>query len=266
MYADRASSYAHESDVDASCRAVIALGGTYFAIEAGKCYRPEIRHAKRGRITRFSDASRRRLMRLMAQVDRTSFRKRPLFITLTYPDRWPSDSRVVKADLNRFLTAFRRRYPHVPIIWRLEYQERGAPHYHLMVFTPWFTPWQWVAKTWYQATQKRDVYTLIAGTETRAIRSWAGVMHYAAKYMSKTGELPDDVRPGRLWGVHCREDLPVRLQVISIDWSHFAILQQWLWARHAGQGREVLHRYRTKGASAYMPNNLAHSMVQAASP
>jgi len=262
----RLETFAHETDGDAAPTATIAVGGAFFAIAAGKCYRGEWAGGKRGRIEHFSPASRRRLMRLMAQVDRTQFRKRPLFVTLTYPDKWPADYRVYKADLARFLKAFGRRYPHIPIIWRLEYQERGAPHYHLMIFSPWFIPWQWIAKTWFQATQKRDVYTLLAGTETRAVRSWAGVMHYAAKYMSKCGSPPQGTLPGRLWGVHSREDLPVRLQVIRIDWSHFATLQDWLWAWHLGQGREVLHRYRTKGASAYMSNSLAYSMVSAASP
>lgn len=262
----RVESFAHESDREAAPTATIAVGGAYFAIKAGKCYREEWRGGKRGKIERFSLASRRRLMTLFASLDRTSLRRRPLFITLTYPKKYPTDYRVYKADLHRFLVAFNRRYPHVPIIWRLEYQARGAPHYHLMVFTPWYIDYKWVAVAWYNATQKRDYLTLVSGTETRAIRSWRGVMSYASKYMSKTGAPPDGCLPGRLWGVICREDLPIRLQVISIDWAHFATLQEWLWAWHAGNGREVLHRYRTKGASAYMPNNLAYSMVAAASP
>jgi hypothetical protein len=262
----RAESYAHESDRDVSPVAVIAMGGAFFRIQAGKCYRKEMVHGKRGEIRSFSPASRRRLMTLMASIDRTAFKRRPLFVTLTYPKKWPASPRVYKADLNRFLTRFRRRYPHVPIIWRLEYQERGAPHYHLMIFTPWFIDWRWIAETWYIATERRDYLTLVAGTETRAVRSWKGVMAYAAKYMSKERQLPDAVRPGRLWGIHCREDLPIRLVTIHIDWAHFATLQQWLWAWHAGNGREVLHRYRTKGVSAYMSNSLATSMVTAAAP
>lgn len=266
MYETRLETFAHDSDRDASPTATIAAGGAYFAIKAGKCYRGEWAGGKRGRIVRFSPASRRRLMTLMASIDRTAFKKKPLFITLTYPNEYPTDYKVYKADLARFFKTFRRRYPTIPIVWRLEYQERGAPHYHLMVFTQEFIPWEWVAKTWYKATQKRDPATLQAGTETRAIRSWAGVMHYASKYMAKCGSPPQDTLPGRLWGVVNRATLPIRLQVIHIDWAHFATLQQWLWAWHLGQGREVLHRYRTKGASAYISNNLAYSMVQAASP
>lgn len=266
MDTHRLETFAHETDGDAACYATIARGGSFFSITAGKCYRSEMVGGKRGRIETFSSASRRRLMTLMASIDRTAFKRKPLFITLTYPGAWPDDSRVYKADLARFLKRFARAYPGIPIIWRLEYQERGAPHFHLMAFVKHFVPWQWVANVWYWATQKRDPATLGAGTETRAIRSWAGVMHYASKYMSKTAELPLGCHPGRLWGVHCREALPIRLQIIRIDWSHFATLQDWLWAWHLGQGREVLHRYRTKGASAYMPNNLAYSMVCAASP
>jgi hypothetical protein len=256
--------YREDMDEDAAPTATIAVGGAFFCVKAGKCYREEVLGGKRGEITQFSSASRRRLMRLMAQVDRTACRRKPLFITLTYPREYPTSSTVYKSHLRRFLLAFGRRYPHTPIIWRLEYQERGAPHYHLMVFTPWFISWRWVAKAWYEATGRADYLTLVAGTETRAVRSWRGVMSYAAKYMSKSKPLPEGQRPGRLWGVHCRKDLPIRLHVIQLDWSHFGALQAWLWEWHAGQGREVLHRYRTKGASAYMPNNLAYSMVQRA--
>lgn len=256
--------YREDLDNDAAPTATIAVGGAFFMLKAGKCYREEMAGGKRGEIRDFSSASRRRLMRLMAQVDRTQCRRRPLFITLTYPAKFPTEARVYKAHLRSFLARFNRRYPHVPIIWRLEFQKRGAPHYHLMVFTPWFIDWRWVAGAWYDATGRADYLTLVAGTETRAVRSWGGVMHYAAKYMSKSGALPDGQRPGRLWGVHCRKDLPVRLQVIYLDWSHFAQIQQWLWDWHAGNGREVLHRYRTKGASAYMPEDMAYTLVQRA--
>lgn len=266
MLEHRAASYAHECDIDASPTATIAVGGAFFCITAGKHYTQEVVRARRGEITRFSSASRRRLMRLHASIDRTAVRVKPLFITLTYPEVFPDNSRVYKADLNRMLQWFRRNYPETGIIWRLEYQERGAPHYHLMVFRHCYIPHQKVARAWYRATQCRAEETLKAGTETKAIRSWAGVMFYASKYMSKTADNPPDARPGRLWGVHCRAALPIRLQVIHLDWSHFATLQQWLWAWHAGQGRAVLHQYRNKGASAYISNNLAYSMVEAASP
>jgi hypothetical protein len=256
--------FVEDMDVDASPTATIAVGGAFFAIKAGKCWREEMAGGKRGEIREFSSASRRRLMRYMAQVDRTQCRRRPLFVTLTYPARFPTSSRVYKAHLRSFLARFKRRYPHVPIIWRLEFQKRGAPHYHLMIFTPWYISWRWVAGAWYEATGCADYLTLVAGTETRAVRSWGGVMHYAAKYMSKSGPLPDGQAPGRLWGIHNRKDLPIRLQIITLDWTHFATLQGWLWAWHLGQGREVLHRYRTKGASAYMSEDMAYSMVQAA--
>jgi hypothetical protein len=258
--------FAHETDADAAPTATIAVGGAFFSIKAGKHWRAEGIGGKRGEIQGFSSASRRRLMALMAQVDRTQLTRKPLFITLTYPRDYPASARVYKAHLKEFLRRFNRRYPHTPIIWRLEYQERGAPHYHLMVFTRWFIPWRWVAGQWYEATGAREYLTLISGTETRAIRSWRGVQFYAAKYMSKSKALPSGERPGRLWGVACRKDLPIRLQIIRLDWTHFHTLQAWLWAWHAGQGREVLHKYRWKGASAYMPNNLAYSMVVAASP
>lgn len=52
-------------------------------------------------------------------------------LTLTYAGI-PTDGREVKQDLDRFLKWFRRNYPGEKYLWFLEFQKRGAPHFHII--------------------------------------------------------------------------------------------------------------------------------------
>ena len=54
-------------------------------------------------------------------------------MTLTYPSHYPNDGKTVKGDLNRFLTAFKREYGKLSYLWFLEFQVRGAPHFHILL-------------------------------------------------------------------------------------------------------------------------------------
>jgi len=83
----------------------------------------------RGRITAFSPASRRRLIRLFARLEMAKIRTS--FLTLTFHQS-PSTIEA-KAALKRFLMRLRRKYADVAGVWRMELQERGAIHFHLLI-------------------------------------------------------------------------------------------------------------------------------------
>ena len=85
---------------------------------------------KRGIVRGFSHGSRSRLMKLFAAADIDRL-PAPLFITLTYPDTWVADWRQWKANLRDFLDALESKLGQVSMIWKMELQERGAPHFHL---------------------------------------------------------------------------------------------------------------------------------------
>lgn len=84
---------------------------------------------RRSGISTFSKASRRRLLQMIARLNKT----RTTFITLTYPEEFPLPS-AAKEHLRAFLERIRRRCGWVAGIWRMELQERGAPHFHLLMF------------------------------------------------------------------------------------------------------------------------------------
>lgn len=79
------------------------------------------------RIVQFTAKS---MAQLIATVNATKIEFSSM-VTLTYPNLFPKDGEVVKEDLHRFLTWFKRRYE-TEYLWFLEFQTRGAPHYHIL--------------------------------------------------------------------------------------------------------------------------------------
>jgi len=153
-------------------------------------------------------------MRLLASLNHNS--PPPIFVTLTYPSDYSSDFRVWKRHLDNFCRRLLRKWPQAAIIWRLEFQERGAPHFHLLVFGVDYIPFNWVARAWYEVVGSGDDKHLRAGTRVEKIRSWRAAFAYASKYLAK--EDVTEQRTGRIWGVYGRANLPLSLKVtIQLD-------------------------------------------------
>ena len=101
----------------------------------------------------FSPRSRKRLLQLVASLDQDT--RPPLFLGLTYPGQsWPSSPVVWHGDLESFYKRLCRKYPmcNIAVLWRLEPQHRGAPHFHLLVFGVPYIPYQWVGAAWADIT------------------------------------------------------------------------------------------------------------------
>lgn len=87
---------------------------------------------KRGKITGFSNASRRRLMKCLAK--QRLLGKFCFFLTLTYPGLYALETKYTKRDLDVMHKSLRRHFPELDYtIYRLEMQKRFAPHYHLLL-------------------------------------------------------------------------------------------------------------------------------------
>lgn len=158
----------------------------------------------RGVVTGFSAGSRLRLLKTLACLRKDTL---PVFVTLTYPAAWPSDPKQWKAHFHAFRNRMARRFPGFGAVWRLEFQKRGAPHWHLLVYgCPLAELRRVVGPMWYEVVKSGDPKHLAAGTRVERIRSYRGVMSYASKYMSKTEE--SSRRAGRLWGYVGKDNLP----------------------------------------------------------
>jgi hypothetical protein len=91
--------------------------------------------------------------------------------------------------------------------WFLEFQERGAPHYHL--FTTNYFPKEFVSRRWYEIVNSEDSRHLAAGTRCEKLeRGRSGLISYATKYACKQIQkvVPENYENvGRFWGVSgCR--------------------------------------------------------------
>ena len=163
----------------------------------------------RGKVTIFSRKSRRRLLEFFARTRQTDNPR--VFLTLTYPSNM-TDAATGKAHLRAFLERVRRRYPKASAIWRIEYQERGAVHFHLLFFSLPF----------WKADSIREVWGEIIGEsnpriEIKTIRTRRGSTYYVSKYVAKAGStdlvslsnLPY-THVGNHWGYFNKPEIPMQ--------------------------------------------------------
>lgn len=127
-------------------------------------------------------------------------------LTLTYPATFTKDGRQVKRDLDRFIKCVRRRFPGASYAWFLEFQDRGAPHFHMLLTVgEGEIDRPWLGRVWSRIVQGgescRRVHAHVKQWEL--IRKPDGAVRYVAKYASKQKQKivpPDYQGVGRFWG------------------------------------------------------------------
>ncbi len=154
----------------------------------------------RGKCQGFSAGSRRRLFRKLAMLKREQV-SAGKFLTLTYPEDYPTPG-IAKGHLRAFLKRLRRRWPQAAVIWKLEPQRRGAPHFHVLVLGVEHIGKDWLSRAWYEVVASGDERHLRAGTQIEAVRSYRGAMAYTSKYLAKVQRAESaELDWGRWWGV-----------------------------------------------------------------
>lgn len=169
---------------------------------------------RRGIIRVFSQASRRRLMRFMARLKTRKIRA--TFLTLTFTG-CPSNEEA-KRCFKRFSMRLRRAYAGWSAVWRMEFQERGAIHFHCILFRFPFVKQKELQAMWEACTrEKRSILDI------RLVHGARSVMAYISKYIAKPDErteipsLEDGSYQhgsagglaGRFWGYIKKELLPL---------------------------------------------------------
>lgn len=155
----------------------------------------------RGVITGFSAASRKRLIDLVNLWRNTDDM---VFVTLTYHNDWSEDWRDWKRQLDNFIKRLRYHYPDARGVWRLEYQKRGAPHFHLMIagmpdllqgIIKDVTEW------WGEIAHAESEYHGLYATKCERIQNRRKANYYVSKYVAKIEEnAPENQAAGRMWG------------------------------------------------------------------
>lgn len=144
---------------------------------------------------KFSKRSARRLRHVIRNSEDTW----KVFITLTYPENFPCNGKETKAHLNAFLQYLRRKQ--IKYVWVLEFQLRGAPHYHIIASD--FIPKDKLAERWYKIVGSGDEKHLKAGTGIEAIKSKGQLYGYLSNYIKKLDQKTPPAEfenVGRFWG------------------------------------------------------------------
>lgn len=173
---------------------------------------------KKEKITRFSKSSRRTLWKVLSRIQ---FKKlhHGFFITLTYHDNFPVEKEKFKADIKYYLDRLKHVFPEIRYLWKLEFQKRGAPHFHLMTFFPKYYKIEdysifflCIRKSWFDRSGCSCVSCMKRAVDIRPISSYRSASSYLGKYMAK---VDDDLIidfPGRFWGKSA--DLPIQEEIL----------------------------------------------------
>ena len=116
----------------------------------------------RNQVTAFSDGSKRRLL-----FTARNFPGMDAMLTLTYPADFPMNGRLVKDHWKRF-RQWLIRNDVVTGLWVLEFQKRGAPHFH--IFLRDYIDRHKIAEAWYRIVGSGDPKHLSAGTRIENFR------------------------------------------------------------------------------------------------
>lgn len=191
---------------------------------------------KRGIIRVFSRGSRRRLMRFMARLKTRKIRA--TFITLTFTEVVSNDR--AKTVFKRFAMRLRRKYAGVSAVWRMEFQERGAIHFHLLAFALPFWKQSELQQVWEQCTEEgRSI------VDIRLVHGARSVMAYVSKYIAKADERSEITSledgsyqhgasgglVGRFWGWINKNALPLGQKYEGVLTDRYTIksISAWAW-------------------------------------
>jgi len=186
-------------------------------------HQPNKHKHKRSTITDFSAQSRGRLFELFNSL---KLNRRATFVTLTYPT-----SAVNQIDAKRHLRAFFKRIERmyharkITGIWRMEFQERGAIHFHIIFFGLPFIHKTTISSLWAQVTKTYNPFTRIEG-----VSGHKKLINYVAKYVGKVNgdtengfnsltylsayQFQQGEKIGRVWGYLNKADLPFDEQTV----------------------------------------------------
>ena len=223
-----------EETAGKSFRMKVANGGTFVQLQKYDSDRPTlpIGGGERGEVLGFSRGSRKRLLRTMAKLDRTSIpQKQVLFITLTYDQDTEKNTKITGREYKRHLKnitqAIIRKFGGFGI-WRYEEQKRLVGHWHLVWYNCRFIPHEWLSKRWNEITGG-SLEHLSAGTEVEPSRSWKGTAIYGSKTMAYVGKDESteaqrmhmrEIKIGRVWGVVNRNEYHMHVDMLEMVHSN----------------------------------------------
>lgn len=156
-------------------------------------------------ITTWSNSSRRRLVKTWEAIDWSPYEGRLLWIGLTYPAEGPEDGHRCKRHLEAFKMRWTRRWGPPVGGWKLEFQRRGVPHFHLLLVKPAEFDLLECHRMWFEVVNSGDDAHLIQGCH---VVDWVGenAAGYVVGYGAGDSKEYQNTAPaewwtGRWWGI-----------------------------------------------------------------
>lgn len=197
----------------------IILRGNLLSYKTGLAYSPPPAGSKRDEITRFTKASRLRMLKFVATIDYTSVRASS-FLTLSYPPECECRTFAARTR-DRFLIMRKIEDYHddqISGLWRTEWKVRLsgptkgniAPHVHLLLFKVKYIP-RGLLVAWWKAVIHSTIDPVV---DIRRAVGKRGAAAYISKYCGKVEStclvnasyLHN--RTGRHWGYLRRHHIP----------------------------------------------------------
>lgn len=154
-----------------------------------------ITRKKRGSVREFSMGSIKRFKFIL----RNTIHLMNFEAALTYPNEYPNDGLIIKKHFHRMRS--RLNYKGYKYIWTLEFQKRGAPHFHMLLDRE--IEKSTLAKMWFDIVKSGDEKHLDRGVHIAKIKTKEGMLHYFTSYLSKQDQksVPYEFQNvGRFWG------------------------------------------------------------------
>ena len=161
---------------------------------------------KRNAITGFTKRSAKNLADKLASLEEQEIQ----FITLTYPPEEVSeDPSVWKDQLELFFQRMRYDFPDFSLLWRLEKQGNGSPHFHCLAFnvslrhehekTCKFNAA--IVRHWQEITSTRTL------PNVQLLQNRIGAYLYICGHSAKSNQVWTDRHVGRYWGILGRQEV-----------------------------------------------------------
>lgn len=212
--------------------------------------------SKRGLITSFSDKSRNRLIRKLSTIHRRSEARA---ITLTFENN-ETDEQSAKSALHAFFERLRVDYRTIGCIWKLEYQTRGACHFHLLTWGGWIDK-DWISSTWDRIARQNLTRGVSPSTKIEYVGSLHNSGRYLSKYVCKGGFQPGGENCGRIWGTHRKRFIPfVEPVTVGIDAERSRrILDEWSDRFGIPYRLNTVHIYLTTAQAEELESIMRHA-------
>ncbi len=203
----------------------------------------------RSTVDTFSKSSRRRMFNTLSKMRFGTLTKGKM-LTLTYHENFDRPVDELKKDFSNFLQWLRDNIDGAHYMWRVEFQKRGAIHYHVLV---------WAKKgdrklhsksfdlrasrAWHQIADPTSVHHERFGFDSKTISDYRHACSYVSKYVAKVSEEREVSYRGRRWATSV--GFPVGpVAEVELSRQGFRLLQKLivsLLAPHVPAGSKFLY-------------------------